>query len=131
MPLHRNKVVLDSSALLAYWNDEPGWEEVEPYEGKCIISAVNAAEVISCLIRNGAHEIKARASVHDFVTNVIPYDFDQAHLTGQLIVKGKPFGLSLGDRACISLGLQQQLPVLTSDKIWQDANLGLEVKVFR
>ena len=131
MPLPKNNVVLDSSALLAYYNDEPGWQQVETYQRCSVISAVNAAEVISTLIRNGTQDRKAYAAVHQFVSEVMPYDDEQAYLTGKLITKGKQFGLSLGDRACISLALQQNLPVLTSDRIWQDAGFAVEVWVFR
>lgn len=51
--------------------------------------------------------------------------------TGKLIREGKRFGLSLGDRACISLALICQLPVLTSDKIWNQADLDVEVMLLR
>ncbi len=131
MLLPKNKVILDSSALLAFYNDEPGWQEVESYQGNSVISAVNAAEVISTLIRNGIESSKARAAVTEFVSEIVPYDIEQAYGTGQLITIGKQYGLSLGDRACLSLGIQMQLPVLTGDLIWQEAELDVEIILFR
>ena len=131
MPLLKNNVILDSSALLAFYNDEPGWQEVEPYQGHSLISAVNAAEVISTLIRNGIENSKARAAVTEFVSEVVPYDIEQASRTGKLITIGKQYGLSLGDRACLSLGMQMQLPVITGDLIWQEVDLDVEIILIR
>ena len=131
MLLLKNKVILDSSALLAFYNDEPGWQKVEPYQGNSLISAVNAAEVISTLIRNGIESNKARTAVTEFVSEVVPYDIEQASGTGNLISIGKQYGLSLGDRACLSLGMQMQLPVLTGDIIWQEVDLNVEIILIR
>ncbi len=131
MLLLKNKVILDSSALLAFYNDEPGWQKVEPYQGNSLISAVNAAEVISTLIRNGIESNKARTAVTEFVSEVVPYDIEQASGTGKLISIGKQYGLSLGDRACLSLGMQMQLPVLTGDIIWQEVDLNVEIILIR
>ncbi|NEZ65128.1 PIN domain-containing protein [Leptolyngbyaceae cyanobacterium CCMR0082] len=131
MQQNRNKVVIDSSALLAFWKEESGWQNVEAYEGKCLISAVNAAEVISTLIKNGVQPIKAKAAVDEFVTDIISYDDEQAYTTGQFITEGKKIGLSLGDRACLSLGMQKHLPVLTGDTIWEKAKLDVEIILFR
>jgi PIN domain nuclease of toxin-antitoxin system len=39
--------------------------------------------------------------------------------------------LSLGDRACLALGLARQAPVLNGDRGWRDLNIGFEVIVFR
>ena len=108
-------------------NDEPGWQKVEPYQGNSFISAVNTAEVISILIRNGIENSKARAAVTEFVLEVIPYDIEQASKTGELISIGKQYGLSLGDRACLNLGMQMQLPILTGDRVWQKADLNVEI----
>jgi PIN domain nuclease of toxin-antitoxin system len=40
-------------------------------------------------------------------------------------------GLSLGDRTCIALGLQQGLPVLTADLKWTEVNVGVQIEVIR
>lgn len=43
----------------------------------------------------------------------------------------RSFGLSLGDRACLSLGLRLGVAVLTSDRLWLNLNLGLDILAVR
>ncbi len=40
-------------------------------------------------------------------------------------------GLSLGDRACLALGLKTELPVLTTDRAWADLKVGVSVGLIR
>ena len=40
-------------------------------------------------------------------------------------------GLSLGDRACLALALKLNLPALTTDRIWENLNLSVQVQVIR
>jgi ribonuclease VapC len=40
-------------------------------------------------------------------------------------------GLSLGDRACLSLGLRLNLPVLTCDRVWAELGLPLTIQLLR
>jgi PIN domain nuclease of toxin-antitoxin system len=40
-------------------------------------------------------------------------------------------GLSLADRACLSLGLRLNLPVLTCDRAWVGLALPLEIQLLR
>ena len=47
------KAVLDASALLAYLQDEPGSETIEPMLDESAISSVNWAEVVQKSIAGG------------------------------------------------------------------------------
>jgi PIN domain nuclease of toxin-antitoxin system len=40
-------------------------------------------------------------------------------------------GLSLGDRACLSLGLRLEVPVMTTDQVWASLDLSIAVHVVR
>jgi ribonuclease VapC len=40
-------------------------------------------------------------------------------------------GCSLGDRACLALALQLNLPALTADKAWSKVNAGVVVQLIR
>lgn len=43
-----------------------------------------------------------------------------------------PVGLSLGDRACLALGIQRAAHVLTADKVWLNLDItGLQVELLR
>ena len=43
----------------------------------------------------------------------------------------KKIGLSLGDRACITLAKLKELPVLTADKIWDTLDLNIKIELIR
>jgi len=59
------------------------------------------------------------------------FDMQQAHIAGNLWQQTKPFGLSLGDRACLALATHLDLPVLTADKIWAQLDIGVPVRLIR
>ena len=112
------RVVLDASALLAMFNLEPGKEKVEDVVSSAIISAVNASEVAAELqkLQIAAHD--ALNMIEAVVHEIVPFDSEQAEHAAALKPETKPFGLSLGDRACIALGSLRNCPVYTADKIW-------------
>jgi ribonuclease VapC len=117
-----NNFILDASAILALMFEEQGHENVMPHiPGK--ISALNVAEVITVLCRNGASQIIAEQSFRLLKLEVIPFDFSVASLSGQLISATKKYGLSLGDRGCIATGMTLKLPVITMDRIWCELDL--------
>lgn len=62
---------------------------------------------------------------------VEPFTPEDGLITGQLWQQTQQYGLSLGDRACLSLGLRLNVPVLTSDRVWTNLALSLEVRVIR
>ena len=62
---------------------------------------------------------------------VEPFTPEDGSVTGQLWQQTRQYGLSLGDRACLSLGLRLNVPVLTSDRVWTKLGLTLEVRVIR
>jgi PIN domain nuclease of toxin-antitoxin system len=43
----------------------------------------------------------------------------------------RPYGLSLGDRACLALAIRRKATVYTTDAAWKNLNLGIEVEVIR
>jgi ABC-type antimicrobial peptide transport system ATPase subunit len=55
----------------------------------------------------------------------------QAHIAGSLWQQTKALGLSLGDRACLALAIQLNLPVLTADKLWQQLDVGVAIQLIR
>lgn len=41
------------------------------------------------------------------------------------------YGLSLADRACLALAIENKAPVLTADKAWAKINLKVKLKFLR
>lgn len=65
------------------------------------------------------------------VQEAIPFTAEQAKAAGNLIAQTRPFGLSLGDRACLSLALELKAPVYTADRSWKDLKIGVRIHVIR
>lgn len=124
-------VVWDASALLALMNDEPGAITVRETLTEAVISAVNLAEVVSKLVDRGMPEAQILSDLGELDLSDVPFDLQQAYATGLLRAATRSRGLSLGDRACLSLAQHLGLPVLTADRAWTELDLGVEVRLAR
>ncbi|UEM02775.1 type II toxin-antitoxin system VapC family toxin [Skermanella rosea] len=124
--------VLDASAVLALLNSEPGHEVVSAVLPAALLSAINLAEVVSKLCERGAPPDIAAEAVRCLGVEIIPYTDGHAVRTGELRSLTKPFGLSLGDRACLSLGWERRAVVITADRAWNDrVEAATGVKILR
>lgn len=127
-----SRCVIDSSALLALLNQEPGSEQLTPALMKgAILGAVNAAEVQTKLVDSGGDPQKVWQYVVGLVSAVEPFQESHAQIAGTLVTKTKLLGLSLGDRACIALGISLGLPIYTADRAWTKLKLGIRVHLLR
>lgn len=128
-----SKVVLDTSAVLVYLFREPGADKVSPIleSASGLISSVNYAELVSKLTDHGMPSAIIRETLSGLGLELVDHDEIQAFSTGELRAVSRPFGLSLGDRACLALGIIKQLPVLTADRVWLDVPVQTEVRVIR
>ncbi len=129
-----NKVVLDASALLALINDEKGADIVEPLIGHIIMSSVNVTEVASKIydLLGSNNEDQCKLSIEPFINTIIDFDKTLCYSAAALRNFTKHKGLSLGDRACLALALQLDLPVYTADKVWAELDIpNLKVKLIR
>jgi ribonuclease VapC len=124
-------IVLDSSALLAFLCREPGMEVVAPRLREAQLSTVNYAEVLTKLAELGVEAETVRGMLDDLEVRIV--DFDRAHATiaAALRETTRPLGLSLGDRACLALGIFEQAVVLTADRIWAESSVSIVVRVIR
>ena len=125
------KVVLDTSAILALLQQEKGADFILALVGDAVISAVNAAEVQTKLVRDGMVPADARSDLEACVQSIVAFDADQSEMAAKLIQPTKPFGLSLGDRACLALGLATNSPVYTADRAWAQLQVGVDVRLVR
>jgi len=110
-------IVLDSSAILALLNDEPGASKVEAVLDRAIVGAANLAEVAAKLGEKvlGKEEVEeVLAVIHD----VRPMTKEQALTAGALRMPTRSMGLSLGDRACIALAMELGATAMTCDRAW-------------
>jgi PIN domain nuclease of toxin-antitoxin system len=124
-------VVLDSSAILAVILNEPGNQKVAPFLGGGLLSTVNLAEVHTRLVQLGIEADHAWNRILSFHCEVCFFSDEQARTAAELIAVTKPFGLSLGDRACLALAIDRQATVYTTDRVWKNLDLPITVEVIR
>ena len=123
--------VFDSSALLAIAFGESGADIAARALDGAVISAVNAAEVVARYVDRGSSPDQAQRWFEDFGLAVRPFDEVLAMQTGSLREKTRNHGLSLGDRACLSLAIRENAPVVTADRAWATLDLDVEVQLIR
>jgi len=127
-----NKVVLDSSALLTLLNREPGAEKLTiRLLSIAVCSTVNLAEVHSKLVSRGISESEAWNDSTAPVSELIDFTAAHAQIAGDLVRLTSPVGLSLGDRACLALGMDLGVPVYTADRAWKELRLPVQINVIR
>ena len=127
-----SRVVLDASALLAALNGEPGADKLTlELLNTAVVSTVNLAEVQSKLVARGLSPDSAWTAALVPVKEAIPFTPQQAKAAGSMVAKTRGLGLSLGDRACLALGLALQAPVYTADRSWKNLKLGVQIHVIR
>ncbi len=127
-----SRIVLDASALLALLNREPGAEKLTPQLlSAAASSTVNLAEVQAKLVERGLDPDDAWEATLTPVREVVEFTADHARLACILIAQTRSLGLSLGDRACLALGITLRAPVYTTDKSWKNLKLGVHIHVIR
>lgn len=123
--------VLDASAVLALLGNEPGTEQVEAALGSAVMSAVNLAEVLAKLGDRGVTEAEQRLIRMSLDIEVRSFDEHAAWRASGLRGTTKSRGLSIGDRACLALALEEGRPVLTTDRAWSALDVGVDVRTLR
>ena len=127
-----NKIVLDASALLAVLNREPGADKLTAEMlSTATSSTVNLAEVQGKLVNLGLPASDAWEATLSPIREATAFTAEHAKTAGNLITKTRPLGLSLGDRACLALGIVLRAPVYTADKSWKKLKLGVPIHLIR
>jgi ribonuclease VapC len=130
-------VVLDASALLAYLRDEQGASSVaDAIAQGAAISTVNLAEVLSRAADRGSDPGRLVDQMTDRgllggAISIEPFTFEDAVEAARLRPQTRERGLSLGDRACLSLTRRLDVPALTADTAWLQLGLGLDLRQIR
>lgn len=128
--------VIDASAVVAFLRDEPGADRVDEMLelatseslGSAFISTVNLSEVHQ-VVKRGLPESLIGES--DSVIMTVDFTRQHARQAAALYEPTKRAGLSLGDRACLSLAKDMNLPVITADRAWAKVAVGVEVELIR
>ncbi|MFM9877071.1 MAG: type II toxin-antitoxin system VapC family toxin [Rhodoglobus sp.] len=122
--------MLDASAVLALIYNEPGADEVMEYLDGSVISSVNFSEVLQKAASAGHNIADVATLLRQTVTGVVPLDDRLAVETAELWSSTRTAGLSLADRACLTLARAMSGVAITADRAWADLQLpGIAVHV--
>jgi ribonuclease VapC len=124
-------ILLDSSALLAVFLCERGADIVEDHLADAAISSVNLAEVAQRLARGNFAPSEIRHMISSIEIPVIPLEETDAIDAGLMISTTKKWGLSLGDRVCLSVAERLGVSILTADKAWSAVSLTVPIVQIR
>jgi ribonuclease VapC len=128
----RTEYVWDSSALIALVSLEPGHQRVAELIGRSSISAVNLAEAINKLIQKVPTVDAVQLLLAQLDLTVEDWSEDLAFRSAEFSPFNKSHGLSLGDRACLTLAKHLRATAVTSDRAWRRLpSLGVSVMLFR
>lgn len=125
------EVVLDSSAILAVFREEPGRDAVVSRLFQALTCSVNLTEVVTKMLDQGIAVFDIEETVSELCGQIVDFDRDLAIQAGLLRAATRHTGLSLGDRACLALAMRERLPVMTADRAWCDLDLPVEVVLIR
>jgi ribonuclease VapC len=124
-------VVLDASALLAFLHQESGWEKVHAILDSSWICAMNWCEVVQKADSKGLDTRTLREPLEELGLSVIPFSVEQAEIAAHLWKTTRQHGLSLADRACLALAMDNRTRVFTADKAWATLGLDLDIQLVR
>jgi ribonuclease VapC len=125
------EAVIDASALLALLNAEPGADIVSEALPGGVISAVNLSEVVAKLCEVGIPEEAIHQALQPLGLEIVPFNEEQAYQAGLLRTVTHDMGISLGDRACLSLAIMLGVVALTADRAWAELSIGAKIKMIR
>lgn len=116
---------------MALMRNEEGASVVAACVSSALVSTVNQAEVQTKLVSAGLNEQEAWWHIAEIDCESVPFDEKQARVAGGLARVTRPYGLSLGDRACLALAIERKATVYTTDAAWKNLGLEIEVEVIR
>ena len=110
-------MVVDSSALLAYLQKEPGAIMVDAALKKgLLLSSVNRTEIIGKLVGKGVPVNEVTADLNAMTLEVVEFDLEQSDLAAHWYARRNAYDLSLGDCACLALAEARGVKVLTGER---------------
>ena len=123
--------VLDASAVLAVYFDEPGADRVRAVLPGALLSSVNYTKVIGKCLDRGEALAAALRKLAAMGLVVVAHDAQLAQRAGELRPLTKRLGMSLADRACLALAERERMPALTADRSWKSLGLDIDILLIR
>lgn len=123
--------VLDASAVLVAFFDEPGADAVAQRMDGALMCSVNYSEVVAKLVDCGTPPEQIVEIMEQLDVELVMADRALAMKAGLLRAETRGTGLSLGDRYCLALAASRDAVAVTADQAWADLDLGLSIEMVR
>ena len=130
-------MLLDASAVMALLLDETGAQRTLDVISKqpCFMSSVNLTEIEGKLVGRGEFtSAQVRSALIPLLALVteLPFDLTCREAAAFYYARKAPYGLSLGDAACLGTAEAHQLGVLTAEQRWATIpDLPFKIQVIR
>ncbi len=130
-------MLLDASALMAFLlKEEGGLQVLEVVSSRqCWISSITLTEVQGKLIGRGdftAGQVEGQIGPLLGFVREVPFNGDCREKAVYYYARKSPYGLSLGDAACLGTAEALKLDVLTAERSWAEIpDLPFRVQLIR
>lgn len=123
---------MDSSALIAYAEQEEGGEKVAAMLDSAVVAAPNWAEVVRKLGLKVGWELESTTRrFEEAGVKVESVTQDDAEVAARLSWSRENKDLSLADRFCLAVAERLEAPAYTTDQAWATAKTRAEVVMIR
>jgi ribonuclease VapC len=126
-----NRVVLDTSALLALLFKEAGADVTLARGANGIVSAVSYSETMAKSLDKGIPLETVERVLRGLELTVVPFDATHGVTAATFRPVTRRLDVSFADRACLATAALAQLPVLTGDRDWHKCDLGITIILIR
>lgn len=129
------RIVCDTSALVAFGRQEPGWELVgrELSRGGCVMHEVNICELCFTMPRKRPEEFTREAVLDWLEKNGVDSakGFDRSWTETIADIRQIAPALNLGDGVAVALAAALSIPVLTADRAFLGASVYARIELIR
>ncbi len=126
-----SSIVLDTSALLALLFNEPGAEKAIARGQDGVLSAVSYSEAVAKSLDHKVPMETVMQALDGLKLTLVPFDEEYALAAAALRPATRQLNFSFADRACLATAKVRKLAVLTADRDWQKADLGIKILLIR
>lgn len=126
-----SSIVLDTSAVLALLFGEPGADKAIARGRDGIMSAVSYSETVAKSLDRKVPMETVTKALAGLKLTLVPFDEDHALAAAALRPSTRHLDFSFADRACLATAAIRKLPVLTADRDWFKADLGIKIHLIR
>lgn len=92
---------------------------------------MNLSEAVAKVLDRGADLETVLGQLRSAPFKVVPFDRPRAEAAGALRTATRRKNVSFADRACLALAIETRLPVLTTDRVWAELGLDVEIRLIR